>query len=91
MCRPTVEWLIKQAVCGRNDSNDGRNAAGKASGRRLCRHTAHARTRLVCKNLHNRPSVRARIAPVVASFIRRSRHINERSELHILIIHEQSE
>ena len=49
MCRPSVEFSIKQAVCGSNDSNDGRNAAGRASVRRLCRHTAHARTHIVLK------------------------------------------
>ena len=60
MWRPTVEWLIKQAVCGRKGSNDGRNAAGKASVRRRCRHTAHARMNVVLENRHHRsPGVRA--------------------------------
>jgi len=48
-------YVIKQADCGCNDSNDGRNAAGKASVRRPCRHTAHARTHLVRKNRHHQP------------------------------------
>ena len=69
MCRPTVEWLIKQAVCGRNDSNDGRNAAGVASVRRPCRHTAHARTYIVLKNRHHRsPCVRALRPSLLHSF-----------------------
>jgi hypothetical protein len=54
-----------QAVCGRNRSNDGRNAAGIASVRRPCRHTAHALATIYVE--HTPPkSVRARIAPVVA-------------------------
>jgi hypothetical protein len=53
--RPLGEFVIAQAVCGRNGCNDGRNAAGKASVGRPCRHTAHARTHRVRKNRHHRP------------------------------------
>ncbi|MDD2257476.1 MAG: hypothetical protein PHQ26_04420 [Bacteroidales bacterium] len=91
MCRPSVELLKKQAVCGRNDSNDGRIAAGKASVRRPCRHTAHARTHIVLKNRHHRPPcVRAMRPSLLLSFAEgdtfasNASNTFERSETHPL-------
>ena len=71
--RPLGEFIIAQALCGRNDSNDGRNAAGKASVRRPCRHTAHARTHLVRKNRHHQPPCVRALRPSL--LLRRRRHI----------------
>jgi hypothetical protein len=63
MCDLRSNYVIKQAVCGRNGINDGRNVAGGASVWRPCHHTAHARMSVVSIYCPHDASVRARIAP----------------------------
>ncbi|HKL91952.1 MAG TPA: hypothetical protein VJ871_01615 [Bacteroidales bacterium] len=89
---PTCGRMVNKAGSLRAQRQQ-RRAQCSWQGQRAATLSPHsARTDAPCTQKQTPPtSVRARIAPVVASFIRRSRHINERSELHILIIHEQSE
>jgi hypothetical protein len=67
MCDLRSNYVIKQVDCGRNGSNEGRNAAGGANLWRPCHHTAHARMSVVSIYCPHDASVRARIAPVDAS------------------------